>query len=72
MPETRKCEGKLNSVLSSSGPAVESLRFAGAILFGEVWGRFIRAAKSFSEMFTTYSHSLPLCPASGLETRNRR
>jgi len=32
---------------------------------------FILAAKSFSEMFTTYSHAFLFCLASGLETRNR-
>jgi hypothetical protein len=38
---------------------------------GELAVSFILAAKSFSEMFTTYSHALLFCLASGLETRNR-
>jgi hypothetical protein len=37
---------------------------------GERFLSFILAAKSSSEMFTTYSHALCFCLASGLETRN--
>ena len=38
----------------------------------EVGASLILTARSFSEMFTSYSHRLPVRPASGLETRNRR
>jgi hypothetical protein len=37
---------------------------------GDFFVSFILAAKSFLEMFTTYSHALCFCLASGLETRN--
>jgi hypothetical protein len=37
----------------------------------EIGASLIFAARSFSEMFTSYSHRLPLRPASGLEIRNR-
>jgi hypothetical protein len=38
----------------------------------EVGALLILAARSFSEMFTSYSHRFPVRPASGLEIRNRR
>jgi hypothetical protein len=47
MPETRKYEGKLNSLLRLGEGLAEGFSFAGAVLFGEVWERFIRVAESF-------------------------
>lgn len=38
----------------------------------DVGASLILSTRSFSEMFTSYSHRLPLRPASGLEIRNRR
>jgi len=38
----------------------------------EVGASLILTARGFSEMFTSYSHRLPVRPASGLEIRNDR
>jgi hypothetical protein len=38
----------------------------------EFGASLILSARSFSEMFTSYSHRLPVRPASGLEIRNGR
>jgi hypothetical protein len=47
MPEPRKYEGKLNSVVSSREGATERLSFEAAVLLEEFGEGFIRAAKSF-------------------------
>jgi hypothetical protein len=66
----RKYEGK-SSVARFNAALGATCRWCAVNrLLGEASMLFILAAKSFSEMFTTYSHAL--CPvlASGLETRN--
>jgi hypothetical protein len=67
-----KYEGKLNFAQFNSEGVAAKERCAGTRLFCEGAVPFILAAKSFQEMFTSYSQLLPFCPASGLESRNRR
>jgi hypothetical protein len=67
-----KYEGKLNFRQFNSELGAARERWAGTRLFCGGTVPFILAAKSFSEMFTSYSQLLPVCPASGLEIRNRR
>jgi hypothetical protein len=47
MPETRKYEGKLNSLLRLWEESAEGFSFAGAVLFREVCERFTRVTESF-------------------------
>jgi len=71
-PKMHEYEGKLNLVQVSGELVAAWYICAWGGFSGGVRASFIFAAKSFSEMFTTYSHLLPFCPATGLEIRNHR
>jgi hypothetical protein len=72
MPKMCKYEGKPANTLPNFTP--DSNRSAAPIdcSSGGALMLFILAAETFSKIFTTYSHALYSCPASGLEIRNRR
>jgi hypothetical protein len=71
MPKRRKYEGKrlkaLCSVRLLRPSRASALNRSGA----ELLVLFILAAGNFSNMFTTYSHTLCGCPRQRLETRNQ-
>jgi hypothetical protein len=69
-PKMRKSEGKLNFTLFETERLSARERWAGARLCCGDVVPFIVAAKSFKEMFTSYSQLLPFCPAKRLEIRN--
>ena len=70
MPKRRKYEGKRLKSLCS----VRLLRLSRAFALNRSGAKllvlFILAAGNFSNMFTTYSHTLCGCPRQRLETRN--
>jgi hypothetical protein len=47
MPEPRKYEGKLNSVVSSREGATERVSFQAAVLLEEFWEGFISRSQEF-------------------------
>jgi hypothetical protein len=69
--KTCKYEGKRTNARSNItvGSTCRACALSGS--FGELRVLFMLADKSFSEMFTTYSHPLCSVLASGLETRNQ-
>ena len=71
MSKTRRYEGK--EAVPRFGDPLHASRQTRAFhrCSGKLFVSFILVAKGFSEMFTTYSHALLFCLASGLETRNR-
>jgi len=68
--KTRKYEGKLRIACFNAALAATCCARVVNRALGELSMLFILAGKSFSEMFTTYSHGFCLVLASGLETRN--
>ncbi|PYJ24104.1 MAG: hypothetical protein DME99_00480 [Verrucomicrobia bacterium] len=69
--ENRKYEGKRTAACSNGQLVAASRTCTFNCSAGELLISLILVARSFSEMFTTYSHALCSFLASGLETRNR-
>src|SRR6266516_1804038 len=70
--KTPKCEGKILWARCNTRRSAARSTSELSLFSGEVKASFILTARSFSEMFTSYSHPLPFCAASGLEIRNHR